>query len=163
MNQRYVIALGSNVRHRRYGPPERVLHAALDALESAGIAIDQVSPSIRSRPIGPSRRLYANAAAVVETDRYPVDLLDALKVIERQFGRRAGGQRWTGRVIDLDIVLWNGGAWASPELTVPHVAFRSRNFVLAPVASIAPMWRDPLTHLTLRQLRARLGKAKRQP
>jgi 2-amino-4-hydroxy-6-hydroxymethyldihydropteridine diphosphokinase len=58
-------------------------------------------------------------------------------------------------VLDLDIVLWSGGAWSSPDLTVPHIAFRERGFVLDPAAAIAPAWRDPVSGLTLRQLAAR--------
>jgi 2-amino-4-hydroxy-6-hydroxymethyldihydropteridine diphosphokinase len=61
-------------------------------------------------------------------------------------------------VLDLDVVLWSGGAWASSRLTVPHAAFRTRTFVLDPAATIAPDWRDPLTGLTLRQLAVRLRR-----
>jgi 2-amino-4-hydroxy-6-hydroxymethyldihydropteridine diphosphokinase len=163
VNQRYVIALGSNAPHHRHGSPPCVLRAALHALDARGIAIVEASPIVSSRPIGPSRRCYANAAAAVATALGPDAMLDALKAVERSFGRRAGGQRWTTRVLDLDIVLWDGGAWQSPGLTVPHIAFRRRAFVLAPAARIAPNWRDPLSGLTLRQLLARLGKPKRQP
>lgn len=163
MIQRYAIALGSNAPHHRFGPPERVLVAALEALDRAGISVLATAPVVRSRPIGPSRRRYANGAAVVESRLEPEGLLAALKAIEHAVGRRKSGQRWTSRVLDLDIVLWDGGAWSSPGLTVPHVAFRERPFVLAPLARIAPQWRDPLTGLSVRHLQARLGKAKRQP
>lgn len=163
MHQRYLIALGSNKRHHRHGPPERVLAAALDALQSDGAKVRAVSPVLRSAPVGPSRRRYANAAAVIDAARDPDAMLDLLKTIERRFGRRPGGQRWGSRVLDLDIVLWTGGAWCSPGLTVPHVAFRSRGFVLGPAAAAAPRWRDPLTGLSLRQLHARLTRPRRVP
>jgi 2-amino-4-hydroxy-6-hydroxymethyldihydropteridine diphosphokinase len=58
-------------------------------------------------------------------------------------------------VIDLDIILWSDGAWASNGLTVPHPEFRRRDFVLRPLAAIVPDWRDPLTGRTIRQLAAR--------
>jgi 2-amino-4-hydroxy-6-hydroxymethyldihydropteridine diphosphokinase len=58
-------------------------------------------------------------------------------------------------VLDLDIVLWSGGAWSGPGLTVPHIAFRERRFVLDPAAEVAPAWRDPVSGRTLRQLAAR--------
>lgn len=114
MAERYLIALGSNQRHARFGAPERVLAAALGALEQAGIHVVRAGPVIRSAPIGPSLRRYANSAAVVETGLLPDALLAALKQIERAFGRTRGGQRWSTRVLDLDIVLWRGGAWSSP-------------------------------------------------
>ena len=158
MAQRYLIALGSNRRHHRHGPPERVLSAALDALGKAGIKVKRVGPMVRSAPLGPSLRRYANSAALVKTRLDPDELLAALKVFERAFGRKRGGQRWGSRVLDLDVVLWEGGAWSSPALTIPHPRFRERPFVLGPAASIAPTWRDPLSGLTLRQLGVRLRR-----
>lgn len=158
---RYLIALGSNQRHHRHGAPEKVLVAARLALEQAGLAVLAMAPVIRSKAIGPSLRRYANGAALIETMLSPDDLLVVLKGIERRFGRRPGGQRWTSRVLDLDIVLWSGGAWFGPGLTVPHVLFRQRAFVLAPCAAIAPTWRDPLTHLSLRQLLWRSERVER--
>ena len=122
-----------------------------------------MSPIIASAPLGPSRRRYANAAVILRSKRDPDALLARLQTIEASFGRRRGGQRWGARVLDLDIILWQGGAWSSPGLTVPHTAFRSRDFVLTPAAAIAPRWRDPLTGLSLRQLRARLTKSRPLP
>ncbi|WP_374530358.1 2-amino-4-hydroxy-6-hydroxymethyldihydropteridine diphosphokinase [Novosphingobium sp.] len=154
----YVIALGSNRRHHLYGDPRHVLSAALTALDANGIRVLAAAPAIPSAPIGPSRRRYANGAVLVESDLAPDELLAVLKAIERAFGRRRGGQRWSSRVLDLDIVLWEGGAWSSPGLTVPHVSFRERDFVLGPVSALAPLWRDPLTGLSLRHLNARLTR-----
>jgi 2-amino-4-hydroxy-6-hydroxymethyldihydropteridine diphosphokinase len=151
---RYLIALGSNQRHHLYGRPAEVIAAALEALEGEGLHVEQCSPVRPSRPLGPSRRTYANAAAVIATKLQPDALLECLQSIERSFGRRRG-QRWGQRVLDLDIVLWAGGAWSSPGLTVPHVAFRERDFVLRPAAAIAGKWRDPITGYTLRQLARR--------
>jgi 2-amino-4-hydroxy-6-hydroxymethyldihydropteridine diphosphokinase len=152
--QRYLIALGSNVRHHRHGLPPAVLRAALAELEDAGLIIERVSHVLATPPLGPSPRRYANAAAVIAADLTPDALLHRLKAIERKFGRR-GGRRWASRVLDLDIVLWDGGAWSSPGLTVPHIGFRERRFVLEPAAAIAPGWRDPLSGRTLRQLARR--------
>ncbi len=158
MKQRYLIALGSNVRHCRFGAPAKVLLAALAELSGEGVTVKRMSPIITSAPLGPSRRSYANAAAVVKCRYAPDELLCLLKAIEQRFGRRRGGQRWISRVLDLDIILWRDGAWCSPGLTVPHPAFRERDFVLRPAAAIAPDWRDPVTGLTLRQLLARLTR-----
>lgn len=147
----YAIALGSN-QPGRHGPPAREVSAALALL--APVAI---SPILHTPPLGPSIRRYANAVAIIESSEEPPALLRRLKTIERAFGRRAG-RRWGARVIDLDIVLWSEGAWSGPGLTIPHPQFRARDFVLDPLARIAPDWHDPLTGLTVRQLRARLHK-----
>ena len=142
----YVIALGSN-RRGRHGAPEREIAAALTAL---GDVVAR-SPTVASAPLGPSNRRYANAVALIETPEDPAALLVRLKQIERRFGRRAG-RRWGSCVIDLDIILWSGGAWTSPGLVVPHAAYRTRGFVLAPLAGLVPAWRDPRTGRTIRQL-----------
>jgi 2-amino-4-hydroxy-6-hydroxymethyldihydropteridine diphosphokinase len=153
---RYLIALGSNVRHPRFGPPRRVLAAALERLEAQGVCVIAAAPVFETAPIGPSIRRYANSAAVIETAFEPDELLALLKRIERDFGRRARGQRWRARVLDLDVILWSGGAYASSRLTIPHPLFRTRAFVLDPARAVAPGWRDPLSGATVRQLHARL-------
>ena len=121
------------------------------------------APIIDSAPVGPSLRRYANGALLLRTRLAPEPLLHALKAIEYEFGRRREGRRWGARVLDLDIVLWSGGRFASPSLTIPHAQFRSRAFVLTPAAVIAPDWRDPVTGRTLRQLHARLTRHRPLP
>ena len=144
----YAIGLGSN-RRGQHGGPEAEVRAALALLPG----LVTVAPVLRTAPLGPSLRRFANTVAVIETDDDPPALLRRLKAIERCFGRR-----WGQRVIDLDILLWSGGTWASPGLAVPHRAFRERAFVLEPLARIAPRWRDPVSGRTVRQLRARLHR-----
>lgn len=151
------MALGSNRRHGRYGAPERVVVAVLAAMADAGLNIVAVSPILATPPIGPSIRRFANAVALVESHAPPQLLLARLKAIERNFGRRSG-QRWGARVIDLDIILWSGGLWASPALSIPHRQFRGRDFVLFPLERIAADWVDPLTNFSVRHLAARLRR-----
>lgn len=150
--QLYVIALGSN-RRGRHGAPEAEVRAALAAI--GGVL--RASPIIATAPLGPSRRRFANAAALIESEETPPALLARLKRIECAFGRRRG-RRWDSRVIDLDIVLWSGGAWGNADLVIPHPQFRHRGFVLQPLNTIVPAWRDPLTGRTIRQLAALFGK-----
>lgn len=158
MSQLYAIALGSNQPHPRYGDPRAVLAAALAALDDGPLNLLTVAAIITSRPIGPSIRSYANGAAIIETNLAPLELLDHLKSIERAFGRKVGGQRWRARVLDLDILLWSGGAYADDALCIPHREMRRRSFVLDPLAAIAPDWRDPITGLSVRHLKARLDR-----
>ncbi|MDG2003821.1 MAG: 2-amino-4-hydroxy-6-hydroxymethyldihydropteridine diphosphokinase [Novosphingobium sp.] len=162
-SNRYLIALGSNVRHHRHGRPDHVLRRAVDKLESEGLSIEFVSGIYVSAPLGPSRRCYANNAAVLGTHLEPEELLDLLHDIECQFGKRRGGQRWSARVLDLDIVLWDRGIYAANGLIVPHPQFRLRDFVLRPSLEVAADWRDPLTGLTIRQLHARLTRPRAAP
>lgn len=155
----YAIALGSNRPHHRHGRPGAILSAALSALEAEDLHVVALSPVISTPPIGPSRRIFANAAAIVATALAPPDLLQRLKRLERDFGRRSC-RRWGERTLDVDIILWSGGRWRSPHLQIPHGAFRERSFVLDPLARIAPRWRDPHSALSVRHLLARLKKPK---
>lgn len=155
----YLIALGSNRRHHRIGAPARVLMAAMQALAAQDVDVVALAPAIYTRPIGPSRRSYANSAALIGTALAPNALLATLKAIEARFGARRG-QRWSARTLDLDIIWWSGGTWHSrkPELIIPHLAFRQRRFVLRPAAVIAPDLRDPVTGLTVAQLLHRTAR-----
>jgi 2-amino-4-hydroxy-6-hydroxymethyldihydropteridine diphosphokinase len=153
-NHLYLIALGSNQRHPVLGLPHRILTQAIVALEMVDIDVFFVAPIRPSSPMGPSRRRYANTAALIATSLDPAALLTRLHSIEDHFGRRRMGQRWQARTLDLDIILWSGGIWSDdrPQLCVPHREMRNRTFVLEPAAAIVPDWRDPVTGLTMRQI-----------
>lgn len=163
MAHHYLIALGSNQRHHRFGGPRKVLAGALKQLDRKGLHLEVASSILTSEPLGPSRRRYANGAAVVRSKLDPLELLERLQRIEHKFGRRRSGQAWGARVLDLDIVLWSGGAYVAPGLIVPHPQFRLRGFVLQPASAIAADWRDPISGLTLRQLNFRLTKRLTRP
>ncbi|MEM6826642.1 MAG: 2-amino-4-hydroxy-6-hydroxymethyldihydropteridine diphosphokinase [Pseudomonadota bacterium] len=155
----YLLALGSNMRVAGIGSPRAVLAAALKELEREGIEARDVAKVIESDAIGPSLRRYANGAALVETRHAPRECLAALQDIERRFGRSRAqrmGRRWRARALDLDILLWSGGVWCEPDLIIPHLEMRRRDFVLRPATEIAGQWRDPVTGLTLAQLKTRL-------
>jgi 2-amino-4-hydroxy-6-hydroxymethyldihydropteridine diphosphokinase len=148
----------------RHGAPPKLLRAALDCLAAEpGVELESASPIVASAPLGPSRRRYANAVAVVASDLDPPALLDRLQAIEAAFGRQRRGTRWRARTLDLDIVLWSEGAWVSPGLTIPHPRFRERAFVLVPARRIAREWRDPLSGRTVAQLAARLTRPRAPP
>lgn len=154
---RYAIAIGSN-RPGRHGPPESELRAAIAALGPV-VAVARVFPT---PPLGPSSRRFANSALILDSADSPPELLARLKAVERAFGRRSG-RRWGARVIDLDIILWSGGSWSDAALNVPHRAFRQRRFVLDPLVTLVPAWRDPITGLTVRQLATRARAVDRRP
>ena len=139
MSHVYVIAIGSNRPHGRFGPPPQVVEAAIARLDQEFCLFD-ASQIVLNRAHGGAGRDFANTVALVESGLEPPDMLRALKTIEREFGRRPG-RRWGSRVLDLDIVDWSGGRWHSRALTVPHPAASTRAFVIEPLASIAPGWR----------------------
>ncbi len=156
-NHLYAIAIGSNRRHGRHGRPPHVVERAIGRLDEE-FGLFDASPILLNRAQGGAGRDFANAVALVESDLEPPEMLRSLKRIEREFGRRSG-RRWAARVLDLDIVDWSGGRWRSRWLTVPHPAAAKRDFVIEPLAAIAPGWRlQP--PLTARQLAHRLARSR---
>jgi 2-amino-4-hydroxy-6-hydroxymethyldihydropteridine diphosphokinase len=154
-----LIALGSNRRHGRHGAPEGVVRAAIAAMAERGLVVVQRSRIHPTPPLGPGGRRFANAAVAVRTALPLAGVLALIKGIERDFGRR-GGQRWGDRVLDLDIIGAADAVVASGALQVPHPRMAGRRFVLDPLVEIAPDWRHPLLHATVRQLRARAMRPK---
>ena len=84
-------------------------------------------------------------------------MLDALRAIERSFGR---DRPYVGapRTLDLDLILYGGDVIEMPGLVVPHPRFRDRRFVLEPLAELAPEWIDPVTGKTIAELLAAVQK-----
>lgn len=150
----YAIAIGSNRAHGRHGRPPQVVEAAIGRLDQE-FGLFDASPIVLSAAHGPAGRDFANAVALVESDLEPPEMLDRLKAVERDFGRRPG-RRWGPRVLDLDIALWSGGTVRSRKLTIPHAEFAHRSFVLLPLAAIAPDWR--IGAVKIRHLAARLAR-----
>ncbi|HEY6048755.1 MAG TPA: 2-amino-4-hydroxy-6-hydroxymethyldihydropteridine diphosphokinase [Sphingomicrobium sp.] len=139
MSHLYAIAIGSNRPHGRHGRPPQVVEAAVARLEEE-FGLFDASPIVLNAAHGPPGRDFANAVALVESDLDPPEMLQRLKAIEHDFGRRPG-RHWGPRVLDLDIVLWSGGKFRSRRLTIPHPQLERRGFVLQPLAAIAPSWR----------------------
>lgn len=137
--QLYAIAIGSNRPHGRYGRPPQVVEAAIARLDEQFDLFD-ASPILINPAHGGAGRDFANSVALIESDLQPPELLKALKALERELGRR-GGRRWGSRVLDLDIIAWSGGRYASRRLVVPHRSATKRSFVIGPLATIAPGWR----------------------
>ena len=156
----YAIAIGSNRPHGRHGPPTGVVQAAIAELDRT-FGLFDASPLLLNPASGGAGRDFANAVAIVESALSPPEMLVALKDLEQAFGRRRG-KRWGARVLDLDILAWDGGRWRDRWLTIPHASLESRAFMLLPLAAIAPDWRLR-GGLTARHLATRLGKRRAKP
>lgn len=128
------VAIGSNLG----SPRERVLEA-MQRLASLSAAQTLLRSHLYlSRPMGPQDQPdFINAAAGLLTQHTPRELLAELLEIERSMGRTQR-ERWGPRVIDLDLVWMVDAAVDEPDLTVPHPGVSIRNFVLYPLADIAP-------------------------
>ncbi len=93
----------------------------------------------RSRPFGPvAQPDFVNAAAGVLTRLDPPALLKELHAIEREMGRPERHEHWGPRIIDLDLLAQGTERHSDAQLTLPHPGIVERNFVLYPLAEIAP-------------------------
>lgn len=155
----YALSIGSNQPLSRRLGPSSIVAAAILALDAKPLRVRAVAPIIRSRPLGPSTRDFANSAVVVRTRLSPSALLDHLQALEARFGRRRH-RRWGARTLDLDILLWEGGKLGSRRLAIPHPSLATRSFVLRPLCAIAPNWRDPASGRSIVHLAARNARPK---
>jgi 2-amino-4-hydroxy-6-hydroxymethyldihydropteridine diphosphokinase len=129
------VGVGSNL-----SDPERQVRRALDALGTLpGSRLVAVSPLYRTRPFGDVvQPAFVNAVAGLLSQRTPEDLLDDLRALERILGREPPRERWGPRVIDLDLLAMGRETRATASLTLPHPGIAGRDFVLYPLADIAP-------------------------
>ncbi len=146
------VALGSNL-----GDRDRTLDEAVRGLGGILSAL-RVSAYHETDPVdvGPQPR-FLNAAAVGFSTLEPKPLLHALLAREAAHGRVRPAPG-APRTLDLDLIFYGDRTVDAPGLRVPHPRFRERAFVLAPLAEIAPDWRDPVSGLTVAALLGRLGR-----
>jgi 2-amino-4-hydroxy-6-hydroxymethyldihydropteridine diphosphokinase len=129
------IGIGSNLED----PKAQVLRAGEALKTLAATRLVRISPLYRSKPFGPVPQPdFVNAAAGVLTQLDSRALLEALRAIEREFGRPAERQRWGPRIIDLDLLVYGRERRDEPDLSLPHPGIVERNFVLYPLADLAP-------------------------
>ncbi len=140
------LALGANLGDRAAN-----LRAALAALPPA-VRVTAASPIYETPPWGyTDQPAFLNMALRGETDLSPLALLDFLKVLETDLGRRESF-RWGPRLIDLDILFYDDLVRDTPPLVIPHPRLHERAFVLVPLADVAPALSHPTLGKTIAEL-----------
>ena len=145
------IALGSNL-----GDKEKNLRRALLLLTQQGVEIVRVSSFLSTEPYGVTDQpQFLNAVACVRTRLAPLALLDVLLATELAMGR-VRLRHWGERNIDLDLLLYEDVVLDTPRLRLPHPDMQNRDFVLLPLAEIAPELKHPTLQKTIWKLKENL-------
>jgi 2-amino-4-hydroxy-6-hydroxymethyldihydropteridine diphosphokinase len=141
------VALGANLGDRL-----ETLRSARQRLDDAGEVI-AVSSVYETDSVGfEDAPAYLNAVVKLETWLHQEELLEALLIIEAEFGRVRGVAN-APRTLDLDLLLYDELIQVVPRLTLPHPRMHERAFVLVPLAEIAPGVILPGRNRTIRELR----------
>ena len=150
--KRVFLSLGSNLGDRVAN-----IRKALEQLAAVGVAIGRVSSLYKTEPMdfGP-QAWFVNCVAEAETRLMPMQLLHAVKTVERALGRRTGVAK-RPRVIDIDILLYENVVVRSAALNIPHERLAERRFVLPPLRELAGNTRHPVTKRTVYEMLAEAG------
>lgn len=142
------ISLGSNI-----GDRSKSIEQAIELLEgSPDIKVTKKSSLYLTEPIGyVGQDFFLNSVIEVETGLSPDDLLHHCLSVEDTIGR-VRTMLWGPRVIDLDILLYNGEIVEDDELIIPHPLMHNRRFVLVPLVEIAPHVMHPKLKMTASEL-----------
>ncbi len=142
------LSLGSNL-----GDREGHLRRALEKLHQKNILLVKESSIYETEPVDvPDQPDFLNLVCQVETHLEPESLLAACQKIESEMGRRREKTKGA-RNIDIDLLFYGRRIVEKPFLKIPHPAWRQRNFVLIPLAEIAPNFQDPVSDQTVHALR----------
>jgi 2-amino-4-hydroxy-6-hydroxymethyldihydropteridine diphosphokinase len=146
--ERVYISFGSNLGDRE-GNIKKVLELIK---ENPHIKFEKISLLYETEPVGKGDQdWFLNQVIEVSTNFAPQELLGFLMDIEDRLGRKREEQ-WGPRTIDLDILLFNDRVVDTPELKIPHPEIPRRNFVLVPLAEIAPEAGHPVLNKSIEEL-----------
>ena len=141
------LSLGSNL-----GDRSAMLQSAIEALAGQNVRVRKVSSFYETEPVDYiNQPWFLNCAVEAETSLSPLDLLRLLRGIEAQLGSKKEFAKGP-RILDIDILLYGEVRIDLPELQIPHPRMLQRNFVLAPLAEIAPTLKHPAWNGTAAQL-----------
>lgn len=141
------VALGSNL-----GDKEANLRKALELLQERGVEVVKTSSFICTEPYGVTDQpQFLNGVCEVRTSLEPLELLHTLLDMEQEMGR-VRLRHWGERNIDLDLLLYEDVVMDTPQLKLPHPDMQNRDFVLLPLAEIAPELVHPTLQKTISEL-----------
>jgi 2-amino-4-hydroxy-6-hydroxymethyldihydropteridine diphosphokinase len=141
------LSLGTNLGDRAAN-----IRKALDRLAEAGVEVRRVSSFYKTEPVDfRAQPWFVNCVAEVATDLMPMQLLKAVKSVERSFGRRSAIPKGP-RPMDIDILFFENAVVRTGQLTIPHERLTERKFVLIPLRELAADLRHPATQRTVLEM-----------
>ena len=145
---RAYVAVGSNL-----GDRHQLVRQGVEALNrSEGCNVERVSALLTTRPYGVTDQPdFLNGMIALRTLLTPLELLDRLLQIEKEAGRERLAH-WGPRTLDLDIIFYDNDIIDTERLQVPHPDMQNREFVLRPLAELAPYYRHPVLQKTVDEL-----------
>jgi 2-amino-4-hydroxy-6-hydroxymethyldihydropteridine diphosphokinase len=148
MNKAY-LSLGSNEGERA-----RWLRKAIDLITAGCGKILAKSHIYETAAWGiTSQADFLNMAVCIETEKRPLELLEAILEIETGMGRERT-IKWGPRIIDIDILFYNDEVINLPGLVIPHPYMQDRKFTLTPLEEVAPEYKHPVLQKTVSDLLA---------
>jgi 2-amino-4-hydroxy-6-hydroxymethyldihydropteridine diphosphokinase len=157
MTHTVYIAIGSNL-----GDKLSNCRKGIELLEKSGITIVTCSHFYKTEPVDyADQDWFINAAVKAETDFAPLQLLKALKSIEKEVGR-VETVRFGPRILDMDIIFYDDVIMDDSGLTIPHPRMHKRRFVLTPICDIDADIVHPALKQTMAELLKQSGDDPRQ-
>jgi 2-amino-4-hydroxy-6-hydroxymethyldihydropteridine diphosphokinase len=131
--QHAILGLGSNL-----GDRADIIAQAIQLLrELPETQILAISEAVDSDPVGyADQPNFLNLCLLISCKLNPDELLIRTLEIERQLGRERTAHRNGPRTLDIDLLFYEGGAWDSPTVTLPHPRWSSRGFVVIPLSNL---------------------------
>ncbi len=144
------LGLGTNL-----GDKEKNLRLAVQKIEERIGKITSLSAFYVTQPWGfDSANTFLNAACAVESNLFPLRILEETQIIEKEIGRLQKSKHgiYADRLIDVDLLLYDDLQINSERLTLPHPLMNERRFVMEPLAEIAPELKHPVSGKSMKEL-----------
>lgn len=129
----FILGLGSNLGNRA----DIISQAIRRLRELPETQVLAISEAVDSDPVGyADQPNFLNICLVITCVLNPDELLAQTLAIEQALGRERSANRNGPRTLDIDLLFYDGGAWVSPTVTLPHPRWSSRGFVVIPLSNL---------------------------
>lgn len=142
------LSIGTNLGNRQKNLENTIL-----LLQKSNVSVEKISSVYETEPWGfYSNNMFFNICISAKTIINCFDLLNIIKSIEKEMGRKKCGLSYDDRIIDIDILFYGNFFVNTNTLIIPHKELHKRRFVLEPLNEIAPDFVHPLLNKTINKL-----------